>query len=299
MMPPLSSLPLLVTPYNGLGDQMLDLICACVMGKILGVSVHVLWGSRPINNCSRGNCVYDYEFAGLDVTIHNAKQHRRLTGRFRVVKNVNSSASTCPHNVLHWLQKHGYSFSLRQLFDMYVDVAKGIQFPKHIHDVFSPPADTVAIHVRGTDKVNFSSTITVSQVEYSAIWDSVLKHIDEKTTTTNFFVCSEDKDAARRMQNDIKARKPDAVFFESDGAVLTDLFVMSRCAAILQCTNYSTFSLLAAFLGGRPDKLVNFQMHKPTLLYGWLPEVHPSLTMQSLMPWAGFDLDDQIFLDQL
>jgi hypothetical protein len=265
-------------PENGLGDQFLDIIGITVMANLFSCKAHVVWGQRP-KSSPFGTGIYDrklYNFERLvNLIVYDTKSDfgkRCSSGMFNTIAILNPSATLSPYSVYTWINIHHpeMKIQIQDLIYMYKQVASliGHTIPKDLLSKSDNFDDVIAIHVRCTDKDH----------DYQQIWQNILTMAKSER---RFFICSEDEAMRTKMTNDIRNVNPVAEFvlvarpdaMDQDASktysVAIDLFTMSKCIQIHQCTNYSTFSILASLIGN--TELVSYQLHTPTLLHSWMP----------------------------
>jgi hypothetical protein len=270
---------------NGLGDQILDIIGITVVARMLGCTAHIDWCTRSDMRHAHGSGVYDISIFDSSFTheIPNMRVHYQLDPDRRelcdFIQKINPSATLSPYSVNTWLRQRNEHIDIHELIFKYKQVAGMIKPSADIERQLpqtSCLSDTIAIHVRCTDKISDSDTVHVGVEEYKHNWRQIL---EMSRNHSSFFVCSEDSAMKAKMIEHIRLVNPIASFINinyppdddisKSTIVAIDLFTMSRCKEIHQCTSYSTFSLLASLIGNA--KLVNYSLNSPTLMHSWMP----------------------------
>jgi hypothetical protein len=124
-----------------------------------------------------------------------------------------------------------------------------------------PKQKYTCVHVRGTDKIVDDSSKDPDKTTKSHYQEIKAKCIDYVKTHIDktYLICSDDeklkKEFIQECGDGIKLINIDYGNKNLDKA-LVDLFAMSRSDLIIQCVNYSTFSMAASLIGGIP--LINF-----------------------------------------
>jgi hypothetical protein len=273
-------------PENGLGDQLLDVIGITVLANLFSCKAHCIWGQNK-KSFPFGTGIYDRKVFDFDAlsNLHIYDSHEEFIKNnstitiVNTIQTLNPSATLSPSSVYSWLHLDKKEIEINDLIQMYNQVASLIG---HRLDLSIEMDGVIAIHVRCTDKIQHSqSSIHLDVQQYEQVWSEILTMAARKQQSS-FFICSESDAMRRKMTDDIRRVNPDAKFViatypdagtedaSKTKSVATDLFMMSKCDEIHQCTNYSTFSILASLIGSR-CKLVNYRLDKPTLLHAWMP----------------------------
>ena len=271
---------LLIESKNGLGDQVLDIIGVTVLSNILNINAYVIWCNQSYRNFVFGNGVYDYnmiDFSNVpSLNIFQKREHLPSPLKASCIEPLYPSATLSPYSIWKWLQSQNMNFDIEKIIKSYYIIANKIK-PKGIDDMIldkNELKDVIAIHVRCTDKImnsvnSVSRTVENTPSEYITTWNTILENTKKHK---HFFVCSENLEMRDKMIQEIKVLNPNAEFVmynnnNNDLQVYIDLFTMSRCKEIHQCTFYSTFSLLASLIGNKP--LINYSKNSPCLINAW------------------------------
>jgi len=207
-------------------------------------------------------------------------------GGHRIVA-PNASSSLCPFKVYQYLLDHGHTVSFQEINRKYREYAKSLIRP-------SPPIverlpqvleNTYGIHLRKSDKIK-SQGIDIRHEnradEFGIIVENLMSDIQrlikEKDPGATFLVVSEDKAWKKTIEEYIESEGGRFLVldysnphgYDNFESVL-DMFALSRCKTIIQGVKYSTFSILAALVGG--VKLMNYspmlESNTECLIYTW------------------------------
>jgi rRNA-processing protein FCF1 len=140
--------------------------------------------------------------------------------------------------------------------DIFKNVAKRIKPSREVEKVI-PKEKYVTIHIRGKDKFSDQEhPIMTTRAQFEEYKTKCIEYV-KSHREKNYFVCSDDEELKKQFINEcgdgIKFIELD--YRNLDRSVV-DLFVMSRSELVIQCTRYSTFSIVASIIGGIP--LLNF-----------------------------------------
>jgi hypothetical protein len=276
----------------GLGDQLLDTLGALVIMKHLRYEGLVLmWKTIIQNHPTHGDLVYDpllfnIQIPSLRILQEDDNEHRAMKTTTDTIHFCNPSASSSAHYVAKFIG----NVSVGDILNDYIAYANCLK-PSGIIKPYLLPENVniVGIHVRTSDKIQhygdqiFSSIHDVDSKRRLLI-DNVAQYL-ETHSGTKVYVCGERIEDAEQFINDLRARidfdriQPKEIpgdlkqTFKGIEAV-RDMFCLSQCKQIHQLINYSTFSLLASFVGN--TELVNYWLgNGQTLQYNWVQEVYP------------------------
>ena len=188
-----------------------------------------------------------------------------------------------PVNIFEKLNKE---YPLKNIMDIFIEISENIH-PSEKIELYIPEniKDCYGIHLRRTDKIisnynynikkNNNKNIWVnSNNEYDIIIEKLKNYILEcikKNIKTNFFICSEDREYKNYFENWIIENngniiKIKNIEYNNDESFLPilELFCLSKCKEIIQCTKYSSFSVVASLIGNK--KLINFSNEENNLI---------------------------------
>ena len=244
--------------FTGLGDRLLDVFGLAALADVAGYE-EVFFGF------GREKTSWDY-----DPALFSPLQ------RLRIVENTPAyccrviapyGCALHPHKIVKYAQQHSPRgdgiLSVESVRSRYLMYARSLRPGRLICDHI--PQDIggcVGIHLRESDKIDDNNAFyATSGRDFDIILDRVkafavdlISHGQEK-----FYLCSEDEAWKGEFQSWLEGVGGKvAVNLESPGekprgfhAVL-DFFCLSECKSIAQCINYSTFSIAAAMVGGKP-----------------------------------------------
>jgi len=276
--------------YNGLGDQMLDLIGFYVVCKYLNYNPNVTFPTIDKNNKFAWGNNNNYEEKLFDF---NDISNTKTKSCNYYIKSPNSSSSLCPYKVYVFLTKFLPNISFEQISNDFVLYAKDIIKPSEIILSKIPNDITKAygIHLRKSDKVQNNNKIDIrhisTQNEFHLITNKLLGDVEGiiiKEEDPIFLIVSEDDNWKNEITSiihriAIKNKKQIKILnidytnennYNNYNSVL-DMFCLSKCKEILQGVKYSTFSILASILGN--GKLRNYSHYTNTynicLIHTW------------------------------
>jgi len=220
---------------NGLGDRLLD-ICSA-MSKNPNDTFVVNWNrgkwqerfeyDTDLIHIQNGKIVYDEDFIP-NITIDGVKYH----------------GTTVP--------------TTEEEIQNYKKAALRIKPSDYITKLI-PKSEYCAIHIRGTDKIidDDDDPCRMSKEKFEYIRSKCIEYIKNNSTRT-YFICTDDSKLKKTFMEDCGG---DIKFIDVDytgiDACIFDLFIMSNSIEIIQCTKYSTLSIVASLIGGCIP-LVNF-----------------------------------------
>lgn len=239
---------------NGLGDRLLD-ICY-IMTKSPNSKINVKW-----------NLGKDQERSTYDTNLIKIENGEITT----------ATLETCTLNLQ--LEKPWYPGAntppIEQV-DIFRNVSKRIKPSQEVENVI-PKERYVTIHIRGKDKIvgdEYEDGIMTTRKQFEFFKSKCIEYV-KSHPEKSYFVCSDDDPLKNQFINEcgegIKFIEID--YGNLDRAVV-DLFVMSRSELVIQCTKYSTFSIVASIIGGIP--LLNF--HESNMMGNvadWKPFLYP------------------------
>ena len=223
------------TAVTGLGDRLLD-ICA-VMTKNPDSKIHIKWNIGKDQERS----VYDTKLIQLD------------NG------DISEDTVSCSQNIEINPTKPGANAPSIDKVDTFRQMAKRIK-PAHVLEEVLPPTSYIAIHIRGTDKfndMNPNDPIGVSTEQYKNIKSKCLEYVKTHLDKT-YLICTDDeKLKSEFIQECGEGMKiVEIKDYKNLDRAIVDLFAISRAELVIQCTKYSTFSIIASLIGGIP--LINY-----------------------------------------
>jgi hypothetical protein len=236
---------------NGLGDRLLD-ICY-IMTKSPESKIKVKWNLGKDQERS----TYDTNLIHIENGEITTTPLESCTLDLQLERPWYPGANTPP---------------LEQI-DTFRNVAKRIK-PSHEVEKVIPKEKYVTIHIRGKDKIvedDNNDPIMTNRSQLKRFKERCIEYVKSNPHKT-YFVCSDDEDLKKQFIDDCGngIKFIDVEYGNLDRAIV-DLFVMSRSELVIQCTKYSTFSIVASIIGGIP--LLNF---------------HESITMGSVADWKPF-----------
>jgi hypothetical protein len=224
---------------TGLGDRLLD-ICS-VMTQSPDSKFRVKWnlGKDHVRNTS-----YDTSL----IKIENGE-----------IVTYEEGSSSCNQNLdVKFPTRPGSSVPDENLKEEFRKSAKRIKPSQEVENVI-PKETYVSVHIRGTDKFNDfnpDDPLGVSTDQYNYIKSKCIEYIKTHPNNT-YLVCADDENLKREFMKDCgdEIRFIQINYGNLDKAIV-DLFAISRSELVIQCTKYSTFSIVASLIGGIP--LINY-----------------------------------------
>lgn len=270
----------LSTLQNGLGDQLLDIIGSHVVAKLLNRNLVFEWKQYQ-QNFVFGNGVYSqYLF-----DIENNFQNTTDIYYDKILQIPTASYSISPLCLYEMYKK---TIDLDRLSKMYLSSFKIIKPCKEINKALVNVSIDYGIHLRSTDKVRRSGPVkshdcTFEEYTYliSRLKEYVLEIIKENVS---FFICSEDETTENEFRtwilkaSELKKCKINIVnrveiqsLREHTGYdAVRDMFMLSKCNAIISGTKYSTFGIMACLLSSRKTYTCFLQNIEITSTYMWI-----------------------------
>jgi hypothetical protein len=255
---------------NGLGDKLLDLIGFCIICKYLNYNPNVIFHTSHWGN---------YDMRLFDFTIPFTIPILNKNTPFYIT-SPNPSVSLSPYKVWEYINQF-IEVSFKTISNDFIVYSKKIQ-PSQIilNNIPNGIENAYGIHLRKSDKINKTKLLdktSTTFTEFDIITNKLLedvKHILNHEKNAIFLIVSEDK----TWREDFKHRMNELTTipsileinythnneYENYNSVL-DMFCLSKCKDILQCTKYSTFSMVASLLGN--GKLRNYS--EDSLCYIW------------------------------
>ncbi len=274
-------------PFSGLGDKLLDLIGFLVYCKHAEHHPIVDWCSDLNEAHPWGSGVFDaslFDFGDLKLEIMKEDE-------INVVISKSTGASLSIPNVHALLEKENeLTRTFEDLVEDYISTARKYIKPSKLISIPKDIELCIGIHLRRSDKIKNvgegDPRHETNVTEYDEIIYHLKKHLEllvrySSENALYFFVCSEDeaykkefigwlKSLCQQHHKECHIVTPKHLTAIRGHAAVTDLFCLSRCRAIYQGIKYSTFSTVAAILGGK--HLYNFGYHPPSsLLHLWKP----------------------------
>lgn len=293
---------------GGIGDQLSDFIGALAISSITNTPLHWHWKTIKQNHWFHGDLLYSHDLFDLSQLrllrlYFDTEPPQNVVYPCIALKFKNPSASSSPYKVKQMLDACIMSISLSDLVDVYKNQASLIRPAPVLLDYLIPhDQNVIGVHLRCTDKVieNPTDSVFTHANDFNYIQQRLVLDINAELSQTNqvkIFVCSEDNNAKVGFKNYFESMFGSAIEFIEPRDIpkdladkyygvsaVRDMFCLSRCKKIIQSVNYSTFSLVASYIGN--VELVNYAVGiLPTLQYGWIVDQHP-LTEESFKPWA-------------
>jgi len=271
---------------NGLGDKFLDVIGVHVLCDYLGYEPKIQFNKGHTEYFDWGTNQYDLRLF-CDIPAFSPTPETECR---RKIIAQNASSTLCPFKVYQFLYDNGVPIDFGELNQKYREYAKGLIRPSAIIEERLPSVlkGAYGIHLRKSDKIK-SSGIDIRHEnkldEFGIIIENLLddiKVIIENEPEPAFLVVSEDeawKKTIIEMIVESAEGKPVEIVvldysnpesYENFESVL-DMFALSRCKTIFQGVKYTSYSILAALIGG--SKLVNYspklECNTECLIYTW------------------------------
>lgn len=274
-------------PFSGLGDKLLDLIGFLVYCNHAKHCPIVDWCSDLTEKHPWGSGVFDaslFNFGDLKLESVNETETN-------IVISKSTGASLSITNVQDLLEKENQiTISCEDLVKDYISTARRYIKPSALITLPKNIELCLGIHLRRTDKIKqigegdprHETDIT----EYNDIIHQLKNHLELHVKYNNdtdfyFCVCSEDEAYKTEFTNWLRSlcqmydKKcniivPKYLTAIKGHAAVTDMFCLSKCRSIYQGIKYSTFSTIAAIIGG--VNLYNFGFHPHnSLIHLWKP----------------------------
>jgi hypothetical protein len=202
---------------------------------------------------------------------------------------------------------------------MYLSSFKIIKPCKEIDRALVNVSIDYGIHLRATDKIRTSGPVMSHDCTYneyidliSRLKEYVFELIQENVS---FFICSEDEKTEKEFRTWIlKASKlkkckinilnrveVKSLHEQTGYADVRDMFMLSKCNAIISGTKYSTFGMLACLLSSRKTYICFLQNIEMTMTYVWISLFHKvinngiEMNIQWTYPSPSFNFLNMIF----
>jgi hypothetical protein len=135
-------------------------------------------------------------------------------------------------------------------------MAKRIKPSQEIENII-PTDKYVSIHIRGTDKFSTDETDAISHTkeQFEDIKNKCIEYV-KNNLDKKYFICTDDEDVKNMFIKECGNVNLIKLNYGDLDKAIVDMFVMSKSELVIQCTKYSTFSLVASLIGGIP--LLNF-----------------------------------------
>lgn len=284
---------------GGLGDQTLDILGALVVAKYLEYhKLYVITNAIPRNHHVHGDLNYDYTLLNIKPDMFEVEcipedaPYEDLKDSCDILHFIDASASSAPRLVINLLQGKGLNLNIHELIETYKELSKFIKPSEIIYPyILDCGCDLIGIHVRTSDKIHQHRSCTVfsNMIEYEENFKKIVQDVLKDLETNphaKVFVCGELIDDVNRMTNALKSHNSNIDLLEAPPIpanlvakhkgiyAVQDMFCLSKCKKIYQTVGYSTFSLLASFIGA--SELINYWAgNSPTLLYAYLEQDYP------------------------
>lgn len=282
----------------GVGDKLLDITGIFTIGEFKGAPVNVYWGRK-------GFRFYDHELIQIHHSSYtlNAWDGEHVNLNETLVK-WNQSGKISPITIQNLLGIP--DLEIQNVIDTYFSMSACIQ-PAPDVEMFIPSeiTDCVGIHLRRSDKVDVSSSISMSSGDYGELMEQLRETVYEKVMNgewLKFYICSEEEDVKAEFIGWIQGLRTDVHIVDKSVPMtyehehigfndVVDLFSLAKCRCILQGIIYSSFSVFAAIHGKVP--LYNFTQQPPN---DWLMKMYMPLLY---LVHNGVIFDHVIDLDEL
>jgi len=184
------------------------------------------------------------------------------------------SQSLSPYKVWEFLKENDIFISFEDIIETFLKFSKKIIIPSEIikNNLPKNMDNIYGIHLRKSDKINNKGNKThMNSIEsYNKNIEKLLQdifQIIDNEDLPSFFLCSEDFEWKKYIQNKIIEYKPEKYinFIElnyeevskySGGIPVLDFFCLSKCKQIFQSVKFSTFSTTTALISNIP--LINY-----------------------------------------
>lgn len=300
---------------NGMGDQLLDLIGAHVVAKLSNRNLLFEWKQKK-EDLVHGNGVYSQYL--FDIEIENNFQNTTDIYYDKVLQIPSPSYSIAPLCLYEMYKK---TIDLDGLSKMYLSSFKIIKPCKEINITLVNTSIDYGIHLRSTDKVRISGPVKSHDCtfeEYTYLIARLKEYVFELIQeNASFFICSEHEPTENEFRNwllkasklknckiKIVNRVEIQTLREHTGYdAVRDMFMLSKCNAIISGTKYSTFGILACLLSSRKTYICFLQNIEMTLTYTWLSVFHKvinngnemNIQLQLTYPSPSFNFEDLEF----
>jgi hypothetical protein len=256
-----------MSSFGGLGDKLLELIGSAVLCKYKNFNLNVIFNLNT-HHFDWGINVYDERLFNFNIDNVTFIKHKPC-----IYSELITVCSTdiSPYNLQLFLQ----NASLEELSTYYKSIATKIK-PSNViqKDIPNGLSESYGIHLRKTDKVLSAPELCHENTfqEFDIITEKLLKDVYKiimNEPTPSFLLVSEDlnwKDEIYKKISEISVElnKPinliSISYDESNNMIgyhsVLDMFCLSMCKKILQGVKVSTFSTVAALIGGVP--IVNY-----------------------------------------
>lgn len=302
---------------GGLGDQLLDIIASMVVSDILGCPLRLQWKVNSQNNHFHGDLVYDRRLFDLSLCsnlIHLTENDPVPNSHYRL-HFPNPSASSCPRQVIRFLENSNIQISLEALLAKYEGIARQIKPSQTISNYLldiEEGTHVIGLHLRCTDKIYaYANSVFVTSDQFLQVQSDMINSVSEairvdkeNNRRTRIFICSESPAMIDEMRGLLKNVIHDIEFLNPSDipqheeleykgiSAARDMFCLSQCHSIHQSVSYSTFSLLASLIGAK--QLVNYCLGKTdTIQYGWILDEYPSYLDSSIWGWQSMYFTDK------
>ena len=254
---------------SGLGDKLTGILGALVYCRLTKKQLVVEWVHEACQWGYYDDALFDFPFSILRSVDHHAPER---------IESREDSTYLSPVCLLKNSQ-----VDFATLLEMFTECARINFRPSQAMTFPTELSNAIGIHLRRSDKiVSLPNSFSVTRREYDAMMDRMMEYIQNSMANgATYYICSEDaeyaglfKKSLLNMANskDLKINLVEPVCnLSHQGAdAVFDLFCLSRCKRILQGTQYSTFSIMAAMIGN--VDMYNFCKHDAkSAIYAWAP----------------------------
>ncbi len=289
-------------PKSGLGDKLFDLVGYIVYCDLAKQQPLLEW-CKKVEIEPWGIAQFDERLFEFNIPSTN-----ELPEDSTLIVSKSTCVSFSIPKMIHFLKTTAnVHVSFKELIDKYTLVCRKHIRPSHIITNRIPKSieKCIGIHLRKSDKikVNYDPRHEMGIREYNEIIANLKSHIETLIASTqsselHFFVCSEEKayreefieylqTICSKNQKTCVIVEPKVTKLETNTyiniAAVLDMFCLSRCKYILQGVKYSTFSMMASWIGN--IALHNFAKHDSTsLIHVWKP----------CLSFVQHDVDEQL-----
>lgn len=309
----------LLQARSGFGDRIVDLWAAITIARLRqpNAKIQFTWDQEGINFANYRSSYNSHLFTipGCEF-IQNPPEDIELPGSKKFnsgykeqccIKRLSNTVQIILRHGSHWGNSHPKQiYQDRRYYDLdplltvddVVDCYRRVAASTRLNTQLNLPLGTdlakhVGVHIRLNDKlVAKEKNYDMSTQTWSIIEARAKQHIEHCIETQQpLFICSDDQRYKAQLVKEIIARGGDVLVNQDDThslshdyTALQDFFSLVECKRIIQMTKYSTFSIAAALISGKP--FMNFYPNKANIrnrIYQW----------QDALPLLEFEPTDQ------
>ena len=250
---------------SGIGDRLLDIWAVLCVSKLKNVKecvkIHVVTTKDNKNfNFNQESYFDSISINGCEI-IQDLQPVKYGTALENSLPSLAFWGTTTPQKIYSL----NLGVSLKEIYECFKEIAKTTRVSNIDCDWAK---DYIGIHVRRGDKLrNNNEKIPPYEMSKSyadRLHNEIVKYVSLYYPFSKVIITGDDHEYMEKLS---KCLKKDVVI--QRGSATEDLTILSKCQIIIQATKYSTFSIAAALLGGKP--LVNFNdiLQEPTVDWDW------------------------------